>query len=219
MFSIAQETGVNYSSIRTVFQKYREGGGRINRLLNFNSKKSILKQMSKVPARPCLATSAQHSSKRIKKHFESDNFDQVLRRDRGWHETSGFHLKVESYDESLETFCEENQIELPLASSIRAITYQEKAELEASIADSQRHIIGWNNFGKIDVNVERLAFPLAIGDDYDTGKMNEVISQTQVFHGALECMNWQQCHEQRRQPGNLELPKPATLALQRAASI
>ena len=46
--SIATTTGINYSSVRTLAQQHREGNGRVNRLLNFMSKKSLLKAMTRV---------------------------------------------------------------------------------------------------------------------------------------------------------------------------
>ena len=43
MNSIADELGLNYSTIRTLVQQYRDSGGRFNRLLNYMAKKSFMK--------------------------------------------------------------------------------------------------------------------------------------------------------------------------------
>ena len=36
-------SGVNYSTVRTQAQQYRDDNGRVNRLLNFMTKRSLLK--------------------------------------------------------------------------------------------------------------------------------------------------------------------------------
>ena len=41
---ISNATGVNYSTVRTIIRDFRLNGGRVKRLLNFVSKKSLMRK-------------------------------------------------------------------------------------------------------------------------------------------------------------------------------
>ena len=45
---ISTTTGANYSTVRTIIRDFRLNGGRVNRLLNFVSKKSLLRKKQDV---------------------------------------------------------------------------------------------------------------------------------------------------------------------------
>ena len=55
--------------------------------------------------------------------------------------------------------------------------------------EEQNTIIAWNNFREERDNVEKLVYPMKIGDAYDKGCMNEVHSQVNVFQGSLYAFN------------------------------
>ena len=67
------------------------------------------------------------------------------------------------------------------------------------------------NFKGISDNIEKLSFPLKIGDEYDTGAKNEVLAQIHVFQGVLDHLN--EIDAKSRPLGNLhrELPVPILL--------
>ena len=46
-----------------------------------------------------------------------------------------------------------------------------------SLYDKYRPITAWHNFKELDQKVEKLSYPLEIGDEYDNNSANEVISQ------------------------------------------
>ena len=96
---------------------------------------------------------------------------------------------INQSDEKLADLNKENPLDVRPSKPVTVISSNEKAKLEAEIADRQRLIFGWINFENIDDKVERLAYPLIIDDAYDTGAINEVISQTHVFQGVLRGMN------------------------------
>ena len=46
------------------------------------------------------------------------------------------------------------------------------------------------DFQDINDRVEKLTYPLEIGDKYDTGASNELYTQINVFQGSLEHLNY-----------------------------
>ena len=52
-----------------------------------------------------------------------------------------------------------------------------------------RNIISWDNFTSEQQDVEKLVYPIVIGDEYDKGCINEVRSQIDTFQGSLQKFN------------------------------
>ena len=48
--------------------------------------------------------------------------------------------------------------------------------MNCSVSQAPKTIIAWNNFVSEQDDVEKLVYPMSIGDEYDKGQINEVIS-------------------------------------------
>lgn len=48
-----------------------------------------------------------------------------------------------------------------------------------------KDIIAWDNFVAEQDDVEKLVYPMVVGDEYDKGETNEVLSQIHAFQGTL----------------------------------
>lgn len=73
-------------------------------------------------------------------------------------------------------------------------------------ANGRRDVVSWRYFENLGDDVEKLIFPLRAGDQYDSGQINEVLSQAHVFQGTLECFN--ESKETQMVPQCLNLPLP-----------
>lgn len=57
------------------------------------------------------------------------------------------------------------------------------------MAHTPKQINTWDAFQNLEEDVEKLIYPMQSGDNYDTGKINEVLSQIYVFQGILSKFN------------------------------
>ena len=73
--------------------------------------------------------------------------------------------------------------------SLKLTTAKKLADFQKKIGNKERLIKSWVNFENLNDPIERLSFPMAVGDAYDTGLINEAESQRHVFQGTLAHLN------------------------------
>ena len=78
------------------------------------------------------------------------------------HNPCNLFLKLEYQDEANHSIKHPSNVPL-----VGLITSDEMRSLTKEIMSNYRHILAWNNFTNIEDKVERIAFPLSLGDEYD----------------------------------------------------
>lgn len=89
---------------------------------------------------------------------------------------------------------------------LKIATHHDDCPGQPESSHTMRHTVAWNNFRDAEEDVEKLIYPLKIGDEVDCGAVNEVLSQLDVFQGTLEHFN--ESKDKQQSPCCLLLPNP-----------